>query len=1121
MGKSNGPSLPRARRSDPLPPISRIEARSYSHLLLDSSPSSPGATTTPVSTPTTANRRRPRPPPRPLRALALRRALARALDETLAVLERATADLNALLPRDSPLLDLVPTKPPPHARSPLLPVDSSDSEDPDSEERDSTGKNDAGAEGGSDEIEGGRRRRRRKTRQSAGGASIAELLRHDERARRERDELDKFNNNNNKETSGVMIWTDDPGVKEEEEEDLSAAAAHQRTSSSCSGHDPATTTTMTVSDPYHPTENTFGGIERRRHASLNSPAAGAAVRLRDSLTLSSASPLRRSHHQSLSPRVDGPSSSASSPPSLEEEIIAAAARDAGQGEAAETSTSRMMMMTPNRNRGAPPRFSTSTSSVATPPPPPTTTDSWRSARRRRRPVSLGGVSAPVSASLRRALSVQNGSTTGGGGGGQSARGAEEAAAVAESSSPSSSSSSSKSSRSGSPTPGRPLSATSSSPSPDPARLPPATEHNSANTTTTIDVVPFLLISLQDTFDDLHALRRGVIWRLLEALSGAESDRNWNALAGVVGGALAERLEEIAKEVEAAQERESLGGGGGGGGDGGGGGSSAADMRAKEMERERERERRKEKEKRRRSGAYARELLDDDDDDAEGPDLVDVDDEVEEENVFGNVRAGRTGQPATSSRRDALARLTGTPTPTPLPTPSSSRLDKKTKQNRRAPPASYADFAPPSASSSLSGTADPDLVGHARSMALALRAIEAKLRLVVDEVVAHSSPSGSGTAPHSDEDDDDGKRRRLSAVVEMYRGIGVELKRLEEQWRIGGEVLERAAGLVQPVLVRATPASAEDAEADPSVAVRDVGGSVGQQEEAEGRNQLGAEDAVLQTESSAGPGEEDDDDPIANRQALVDAALSASLLIPPSAPAEEKVFEAVAGPVRNTSSDGGSNKFSREERIRRMKEAREALARGRESLESSPVKTRTDSASSDADAASPLGSKGGSSSSLAQQQKMVGELQEVLREYNRERGRNVGGPDPTAAATFAPLTPTKTSTTNGAALPPLSLPPPPPPVPFPVASPSVASSPPPRATFALPPPPPPPAHRQPVMFASTSTSTSPQKALPQTPPRNAISPISGLRGRPTPPPVQQSPLGQKGTPSAKRYSVQSV
>jgi hypothetical protein len=37
---------------------------------------------------------------------------------------------------------------------------------------------------------------------------------------------------------------------------------------------------------------------------------------RNSLTLSSASPLRRSHHQSLSPRVDGPSSSASSPPSL-------------------------------------------------------------------------------------------------------------------------------------------------------------------------------------------------------------------------------------------------------------------------------------------------------------------------------------------------------------------------------------------------------------------------------------------------------------------------------------------------------------------------------------------------------------------------------------------------------------------------------------------------------------------------------------------------------------------------------------------------------------------------------------------------------------------------------------
>ena len=1126
MGKYNAPSPPCVHRSDPLPPISRIEARSYSHLLRvdasSSSSSSPGAaTTTPVSTPSTAIRRRrrsqPRPPPRPLRALALRRALARALDETLAVLERATADLNALLPRDSPLLDLVPPKPKPPsaARSPLLPVDSWDSEDPESEERELTEENDAGAEGGgSDEIEAGRRRRRRKTRQSAGGASIAELLRHDERARRERDELDKFNSNNN-ESSRSHAGEEEV---EEEEGDLSAAAAaavHQRTSSS------STTTTMPMSDPYHPTENTFGGIERRRHVSLNSPAA--AVRLRDSLTLSmslssASSPLRRSsqrpHQQqrhSLSPprrrHMDGPSSSLS----LEEEIIAAAAREAGQGEeggAAETTSSRMMMMTPSR--GAPPRFSI-TSEGATPP----SSDSWRSASRcrsRRRPVSLGGVSAPASASLRRVLSVQQHSS-----GSRSTRGADEvgaaAAAAAESSSPSSSSSSSpsspKSRRSGSPPPlGRPLSATSSSPSPDPVRLPPATEPDSATTT----VIPLLLVSLQDTFDDLHALRRGVIWRLLEALSGAESDRNWNALAGVVGGGLAERLEEIAKDVGEVQERELFDGAVGGGG---GGGLDAADVRAKEMEMER----RKEKEKRRRSGAYARELFDDD---ADGPDVLDLGDEVEvEENVFSDA-AGRTGELDTASRRDALARLTGTPTPTPIPPPppplSSSLLNtNKTKQNRRAPPASYANFAPPSSTSvafsSSDSAADPDLVGHARLMALALRAIEAKLRLVVDEVVAHSSPAGDD---HDHDHDEDGRRRRLLAVGEMYRGIGVELKRLEEQWRVGGDVLDRAMGLV----VRATPpALAEDAEAEPSVAVRDLDGSTGQEKDEEGRNQLGAEDAVLQTEPSGGTGDEDDDDddPIANRQALVDAALSASLLIPPSAPAEEKVFEAVAGPVRSTSSDG-SNKFSREERIRRMKEAREALARGRESLESSPAKSRTGSAPADADAGSPLGSRsgGGASSSLAQQQKMVGELQEVLREYNRERGRNVsGGPD-IAAAASTPLTPTKTTTT--ALPPPLALPPLPPPVPFPVAS-----SPPPRATFALPPPPPPPAHRQPVTFASTSTS--PQKALPQTPPRNAISPVSGLRGRPTPPLVQQSPLGQQqGTPSSasgKRYSVQSV
>ncbi|GAA5990877.1 hypothetical protein JCM10908_000061 [Rhodotorula pacifica] len=946
--------------SDPLPPISRIEARSYAHLLSPSSPSHPSSPPPHASTSTSTSTSPP-----PLRALPLRRALSLSLLETLRALERACADLNALLPRDSPLLDLVPVKAPPSPVPSSLVAAMESGSVGKGEDAEEAGQDERGDEEGAGEDGKGRK----KKGHEHGKASIAELLRHDERARQEREELERFNN-----SGGVGDMEDDDG-----------------------GTEGSTSATAPVVDPFHPTESTFGGIERRQPPPLHAPSSSLS-------SLSAASPAKiNPPHHHLRESI----SSSSSP-------LRRQARDSVGS--ISSSLDKPETGTPSRRSGSVKRQS-----------------------RAKRPLSLGGAGVGVGATpMRKSVSAQ--------------------------------------SHSSSPSPSSPSSSPSAS----------SSAHDDPSP------IPYLLLTLQETFDDLHALRRGVIWRLLEALSCAESDRNWNAIAGVVGS-LAGRMGQVAKgEVRRAHEVEF---GAVAGTTAALGGSASKLTTGPKGSREQERER--EKERRRRSGAYARDLLDTDDI---------VLNEGEETPRGGD---GGPGTPLNTknARRDALARLTG-----------AGAGMTSSNASPRGPPASYANFAPTSSSSASSpligsstlrssdgSTTSPqsaDLVAQARNMALALRAIEAKLKFVVDDgsaaarVVVHHPVS-----PFMDE--------RKSAVVEMYEGIGADLKRLEEQWRAGRDVLKRAMGLVEAPPVQVAPSADEQppAESREAVPVRDVGAEPTEEE----RNLLGAQDAVLQTDSSDGAGGDGEDDPITTRQALLDAALSASLLPPPAAttsedalasPLEEKVFEAVAGPARTTSE---GSKFSREERIRRMKEAREALARGRESLGSSPVKTRTDSSS---EAGSPLGSRGGGGGGALAQQKMVGELQEVLREYNRERerGRNVDSGNPAAATSSPP------PRSPSAALLPL-------PVPFPVAG-TVAS--PPRSSRPLPPPPPPPLSSS--QIATSAPPVSPQKALPQTPPRSATSPVARLRSRPTPPPVvvAQSPLGPRGTPtSGQRYSVQSV
>ncbi|BGP56205.1 hypothetical protein JCM8202v2_003818 [Rhodotorula sphaerocarpa] len=916
--------------SDPLPPISRIEARAFAHLL---SPPSPSASTSRGGPPLpdSAASASPAPSPPPLsrlRAIELRQALASALQEALLALERSTADLNALLPRDSPLLSLIPATTP---SSPLPNLDA---------DHESTG---AGAE--EEEGEGEKARGH-----EANKASIAELLRHDERARAERDELERFNNANGATSEG------------------DALSGEARTPSPAAGVD--------SSPPPAATESTFGGIERRQlsspaPASPSPNASHAQHRLRESLSSHAAansSPLRRQRSNR-----DSTSSTATF---------------AGEG-------------------------------------PGTATPSRAGSIRRKRPVSLGGLSA--SASMRRSISAQSAA---------SSPKEDPAAETDEGSSP----------RTGAPA--------ADDPSP----------------------VPLLLVSLQETFDDVHALRRGVIWRLLEALTHAESDRAWNAISGLVG-ALAGRISDVAAQVRGAHESEFTGPVRSPGRGGLRGAARRKGRRSIALGGEGDSAYDRKKERRRRSGAFARELLDADEGDETPRGLP------ASPNLAG-------GEP---SRRDVFApRLSAAAGSTSLKTSSSSSL----RADRRAP-ASYADFAPSASAISSSlllrsslrssqGRNASELAQHAKETVLTLRAIEAKLQFVVDDLEAQSGKIGDA---------------RQVAAREMYGGIGADVKRVEEQWRNGRAALERAFGNAEPSAAAAggDAASAgapplQQEKPTPAVPIHDIGIEHGEVDALK----LGAEDAVLRTEPVGSDGEED---PIANRQALVDAALSLSLLppglsasegaagddSPASTPLEEKVFEAIAGPARQNA-DG--SKFSREERIRRMNEAREALARGRESLGSSPNKTRADSVEMGGGAAA--------------QQKMVGELQEVLREYNRDRGR----PLP-VEPTQVPA-PAQDDLTQRA--PPLSVSIAAPPPPLPPTPPAFeAVSPPGLARPLLPPPPPP------ISTSLSPSSASPQqKALPQTPPRQATSPVSGLRNRPTPPPVR-SPLSQKSTP-AKRFSV---
>ncbi|BGP39626.1 hypothetical protein JCM10450v2_003595 [Rhodotorula kratochvilovae] len=502
----------------------------------------------------------------------------------------------------------------------------------------------------------------------------------------------------------------------------------------------------------------------------------------------------------------------------------------------------------------------------------------------------------------------------------------------------------------------------------------------------VDLPRELLVALQDAFDDAHDARRGVLWRLLEALDHAagDGDEAWRAADAAVAK-LAGALAAAARGVKDAHAREFPE-------------PAGASLASAGSEREKERE----KEKRRRSGFYAR------------------------------PEADSALLPSSSSplrARPAAAYANFAPSPSPASFP------------RQAPAHAHARAG--------SAVVDPALAAHVQRAGLALRAAQAKMRVVLADAAAVGAVGAEG------------ERERL---LELWESVGEEVRRLEGEWTAGAEALRRVLGVEMPAKVERQERREEPLDA----------ATPAEEAANEGEDNLNATGAVYATLDTSGAAGADSDDLVANRQAVLDAALSASLLPPgsdASSPVEEKIFEAVAGPDRRSSA--GGEKLSRDERIRRMKEAREALALGRSSLESP--------------------SKGLGEGGVDAQRNMVGELREVLKELNRDKVR-LDTPLPAAV----PPQPQFVA--------------PPPPVATPPPQARSLSSPPPQQTAPLPPPAqfatPPPAGPQHLSSASAPRPPAPPPARrpsqphfvpPPTPPRlPAHAPASFSTPPPAPP-----------------------
>ncbi|GAA5998422.1 hypothetical protein JCM5350_005946 [Sporobolomyces pararoseus] len=326
-----------------------------------------------------------------------------------------------------------------------------------------------------------------------------------------------------------------------------------------------------------------------------------------------------------------------------------------------------------------------------------------------------------------------------------------------------------------------------------------------------------------------------------------------------------------------------------------------------------------------------------------------------------------------------------PSPSPLPhllrlsSPPSTASNSFTSSSFSRPLV-QPNFAPPRDSSSLPTiqALNSYQLSH-NSLSNSLGSMQSLLDSIVSELRTLSPTSPPPPPPTlastttGDEESEQHRRQlhrqgRIEGLLKRHDQIKEELQSFAIEWSKSRVSIRQAVGVeLKTSLVEQQQRQQSSTK---------VGEREGEGIEKEEKTELNPQDAPPEQEEE----EElenallDDgqsttiDDEFSSRQAVVDAILSTSLglgnglgIDTEGGGGEEKIFEAVVGGEEKEKRGQGDKKLSREERVRRMKEAREALNVGKQAT-----------------------GEGGIGGGFEAQQKMVGELREVLKGLGKGR-----------------------------------------------------------------------------------------------------------------------------------------
>lgn len=251
-----------------------------------------------------------------------------------------------------------------------------------------------------------------------------------------------------------------------------------------------------------------------------------------------------------------------------------------------------------------------------------------------------------------------------------------------------------------------------------------------------------------------------------------------------------------------------------------------------------------------------------------------------------------------------------PSRSPPSTPAA-RIGSRT----RAPP----NFAPPSLYSPTT-QALTKYESHHATLTRSIKDLQVDLNSIVSTLRILSPLTRDASVQSSTQDSQSPHvRDKIVDMLDLHDSIRDELQNLAQEWAESRLALRQAVDVDFKTKISA------------AVAASKVDTTSFEGEEASLDN-VRLEDAPPESEAEAllnaslDDGSVADDPDFGTRQAILDAALSSSLRDGIDQDSAETVFEAVAG--EREQGGTGASKLSREERVRRMKEARDALDAGK-------------------------------------------------------------------------------------------------------------------------------------------------------------------------------------------------